>query len=297
MAALRALPIPRIVYGTAWKASRTEELVLQALNSGFRAIDTAAQPKHYQEHLVGSAVRKFISTTKEGVKRSDLHIQTKFTSLPGQDPSKGIPYDPNDSLEDQVHSSIASSLKNFTYSDNSAEAPYLDSLVLHSPLPTISETLRVWRVLESYVPHSIRSLGISNIYSLPALQKLYTEAKIKPVVVQNRFCRDLDYGNEIYAFCKANGIVFQSFWTLTANPDLLRSKTVRTLAADVGTSEQAALYALLVGRGGWSVLNGTTREETMKGDLEALERIDAWQTGNSARAVELGREFEGLLEI
>lgn len=48
---------PPFIYGTAWKKERTTELVKQALSSGFRAIDTAAQPKHYQEPLVGDAIR------------------------------------------------------------------------------------------------------------------------------------------------------------------------------------------------------------------------------------------------
>ena len=41
--------MPPIVYGTAWKKERTRELVLQALQAGYRGIDTACQPKHYAE--------------------------------------------------------------------------------------------------------------------------------------------------------------------------------------------------------------------------------------------------------
>lgn len=37
-----------MLYGTAWKADRTAKLVHQALRSGFRGVDTAAQPKHYR---------------------------------------------------------------------------------------------------------------------------------------------------------------------------------------------------------------------------------------------------------
>ena len=37
-----------MIYGTAWKAERTTKLVYQALQAGFRGIDTAAQPRHYQ---------------------------------------------------------------------------------------------------------------------------------------------------------------------------------------------------------------------------------------------------------
>lgn len=38
-------PMPKIVYGTAWKKERTSDLVYTALKAGFRGIDTACQPK------------------------------------------------------------------------------------------------------------------------------------------------------------------------------------------------------------------------------------------------------------
>jgi diketogulonate reductase-like aldo/keto reductase len=64
--------IPKLVYGTAWKKERTADLVYQALKAGFRGIDTAAQPRHYQENLVGDGVRRAI---KEGVAtREDIYV-------------------------------------------------------------------------------------------------------------------------------------------------------------------------------------------------------------------------------
>ena len=48
--------IPRILYGTAWKKDDTESLVRTAIGHGFRGIDTACQPKHYNEPGVGAAV-------------------------------------------------------------------------------------------------------------------------------------------------------------------------------------------------------------------------------------------------
>lgn len=45
--------IPNIFYGTAWKKGKTAELVEKALRAGFRGIDTACQPKHYNEAGVG----------------------------------------------------------------------------------------------------------------------------------------------------------------------------------------------------------------------------------------------------
>ena len=41
--------MPPIIYGTAWKKHRTAALVEQAIGLGFRGIDTACQPKHYNE--------------------------------------------------------------------------------------------------------------------------------------------------------------------------------------------------------------------------------------------------------
>jgi hypothetical protein len=36
-------------YGTAWKKDRTADLVAKAIKAGFRHIDTACQPRHYNE--------------------------------------------------------------------------------------------------------------------------------------------------------------------------------------------------------------------------------------------------------
>lgn len=64
--------IPKLVYGTAWKKERTADLVYQAIKAGFRGIDTAAQPRHYREELVGDGIRRAI---KDGfVKREDLYV-------------------------------------------------------------------------------------------------------------------------------------------------------------------------------------------------------------------------------
>ena len=70
--------IPKLVYGTAWKIDRTADLVYQALKAGFRAIDTAAQPRHYQEELVGDGIRRAIK--ERVVKREDLFVS--FTASP-----------------------------------------------------------------------------------------------------------------------------------------------------------------------------------------------------------------------
>lgn len=67
--------MPVFLYGTAWKKDRTADLVYTAINAGFQGIDTAAQPRHYQEHLVGDGIRRAIA---EGVvRREDLYVRLR----------------------------------------------------------------------------------------------------------------------------------------------------------------------------------------------------------------------------
>jgi diketogulonate reductase-like aldo/keto reductase len=206
--------MPPFMYGTAWKKDRTKELVEMAIRVGFRGVDTACQPKHYYEPGVGEALDTLYA---EGVvTRAGIFLQTKFTSLNGQDPNR-IPYNPSSPLADQVEQSFGISLQNL-------RTTYLDSLVLHGPLAKFADTMTVWRAMEAIHDRGgARRIGISNCYDLRLLQQLYKEARVKPTVLQNRFYADTGYDEEIREFCRQNSITYQSFWTLTANPRILKS--------------------------------------------------------------------------
>jgi predicted oxidoreductase len=206
-------------------------------------------------------------------------IQTKFTPPSGQDP-KNIPYDPSQPLLGQIEASIASSLANFTIP--SYHSPYLDCVLLHSPLPNKEQTLAAWEILESYVPNRIHALGISNC-NLMQLQCLYESSTIKPSVVQNRFYPPTHFDVDVRAYCKEKGIVYQSFWTLTGNPALLQSSVVQAVAGQLyslGVKEdtkQIALYALVLGLDdNICILNGTKDKDRMAGDLEGIRVLAKW---------------------
>jgi diketogulonate reductase-like aldo/keto reductase len=281
---------PAFIYGTAWKKDQTKLLVKEALKQGFRRVDTAAQPKHYQEHLVGEALREAYS---EGtVSREDVYVQTKYTTPAGQD-LNNMPYDPNAPLEDQLRTSVASSLKNLRPTEDSQEGSYLDCLLLHSPLPTIDQTLQAWQLLETYVPHQIKALGISNV-TLPVLREIYNTSTVKPSVVQNRFYTQTRYDGPLRAFCRDHGVTYQSFWTLTGNPKLLKSKPVIELAQAAEVSVPTALYALVMDLG-VEVLNGTTAAEHMHEDLEGIGRVRNWAVSNPRQWVDLTASLTRLL--
>ena len=206
-----------------------------------------------------------------------------------------MPYDPNSSISEQVHTSIKSSLHNLRHSDApNGASTYLDSLVLHSPLPTMAETLEAWRTAETYVPHKIRNLGMSNI-DLDQLLQLYDAAEVKPAVVQNRFYPQSSFEIDLRKFCSEKSIIFQSFWTLSANPKILLSEVVKSAAEDIGLTEHAAMYCLVSSLGNITILNGTKDENHMIEDLKSVERTRLWASSNPDRWRQFVQGFKSLI--
>jgi len=252
--------VPRIIYGTAWKKAETQQLVSLAIQNGFRGIDAACQPKHYDEPGVGAGIA---ASLKNGLTRADLYLQTKFTSLSGQDPIR-IPYDPKAALPEQVAQSVAISLQNL-------QTDYLDCVLLHSPMPTMIQSLTVWRALESFVDSGVvRQLGLSNCYDLSDLDALNQAVRIKPAVLQNRFYADTNYDRDLRAYCDQHKIIYQSFWTLSANPKLLRQSTLTALAFTHKRTAAQILFRYLT-HIGVVPLTGTKSETHMLDDLAIFE--------------------------
>ena len=237
----------------------------------------ACQPKHYQENLVGEALNQLFSS--KTCKREDVWIQTKFTSLDGQDPNR-IPYDKTKVPPEQVKESIEISRRNL-------KVEVIDSLVLHSPMRGgFQATLDVWRAMEEAVDQGkVQVLGISNCYDLKMFTNLYNVAKHKPRVLQNRFYKETGWDNDLRAFCLRNEVVYQSFWTLTANPKLLKQKFFLQIAQKYQITVEQLLYKFLCDLGHQPLSGCTTwshvkeavavREIPRLGDDE-LMKIKEW---------------------
>jgi len=252
--------MPKIIYGTAWKRADTERFVTLAIRHGFRGVDTACQPKHYNEAGVGAALA---ACAAGGLPREDLYVQTKFTPPGGQDPGR-IPYDPKAPLPEQVGQSFAASLRNL-------QTSYVDCLLIHSPLPTSEQTLQAWRAIEAIVDAgAIRQAGISNCYSLAEFKELHRCVRIKPAVLQNRFHAETAYDRELRAFCRHEQIVYQSFWTLTANPQVLAHPTIVAAAAAHQREPAQILFRYLTQRG-VVPLTGTRSDAHMREDLSIFD--------------------------
>ena len=253
--------MPRIIYGTAWKKQATAGLVELALRTGFRGIDTACQPKHYHEVGVGDGIK---AAMRGGfLTREQLYLQTKFTLLNGQDPLR-IPYDPKAKLAEQVGQSLQMSLKNL-------QTEYLDGLILHSPLADRQQLLEVWQAMEMGVQAGyVRQLGISNCYDPPVFKFLYETATIKPALIQNRFYVDSGYDVALRAFCNQHAVIYQSFWTLTANPGILAATELENLAIQYQRTPAQIFFRYLTQQG-IVPLTGTQSEKHMHEDLAIFE--------------------------
>ncbi|HEX4049704.1 MAG TPA: aldo/keto reductase [Steroidobacteraceae bacterium] len=249
-----------MLYGTAWKKNETEQLVALALQEGFRGVDTACQPRHYDEVGVGAGIAAALG---QNLRRADVYVQTKFTAVSGQDPAR-IPYDPSAPISEQVVQSFGASLRNL-------RTDYLDGLILHSPFANSEHTLQAWRAMESLVESgSVRQLGISNCYQLHQLRELCRAARIRPAVLQNRFYADTGYDVKLRAYCADEGIVYQSFWTLSANPQILQDPAIKSAALRHRREPPQILFRYLI-ESGVVPLTGTRSPRHMREDLTVFE--------------------------
>jgi diketogulonate reductase-like aldo/keto reductase len=253
------IKMPSFVYGTAWKKDATSGLVIKAVSMGFTAIDTANQPRHYQEPLVGEAL---LALEKMGISRDSLFLQTKFTPADGHD--HRIPYNPASNPATQVAQSFSGSLKNL-------HTDYVDSYLLHGPYSMVGlgdSDWEVWHAIEEiFQSGQARMIGVSN-FNIGQLVTLTEKARIKPNVVQNRCFAHQGWDRAVREFCQANNIIYQGFSLLTANWFVLQHPMVQRIAQRLEKTPAQVVfrYALQVGM---VPLTGTTNKQHMKEDLQA----------------------------
>lgn len=251
---------PSLIYGTAWKNQATTALVKQAVIQGFRAIDTANQPKHYSEKLVGDALKEL---QQQGFERKQIFLQTKFTPVDGHDDR--IPYNPSDPLKVQVETSFNRSLEHL-------QTDYVDSYLLHSPYgwPNLNDAdWEVWQaIVRIYESGQTKLIGISNVNS-KQLEALVEKAKIKPMIVQNRCFARQGWDKTVREVCDKHNILYQGFSLLTANPEVWESAKIEEIATRLNKTSAQVIFRFAI-QIGIVPLTGTTSEIHMQNDLETL---------------------------
>ncbi len=254
--------VPRFLYGTAWKKSKTQRLTELALQQGFRGIDTANQRRHYDEAAVGRAISASIA--KGLLDRDDLFLQSKFTFRRGHD--HRLPYDPKAPIPVQVEQSFASSLQHL-------DTKWLDSYLLHGPASSVGLTAddwAAWRAMEAiHDSGRVRMLGVSNV-TLEQLRCLCLDCRIRPRFVQNRCYAVRRWDRQVREFCAANELDYQGFSLLTANRKTLASPELHEIAARYGRTNPQIVFRFALDVG-MIPLTGTSNASHMRADLDVID--------------------------
>lgn len=137
-------------------AAVCEQAVLDALETGYRLIDTAAA--YFNEEAVGNAVR--VAVRKSGIPREELFITTKLW------------------IQDAGYENAK---KAFQVSLDKLGLDYIDLYLIHQPM---NDYYGSWRAMEElYEEGKIKAIGVCNFYP-ERLTDLCLNAKIKPMVNQ-----------------------------------------------------------------------------------------------------------------
>lgn len=169
----------------------TKEL-RSAIELGYRLIDTAIFYRN--ESVIGKAVKE--ST----IDRSEFFITSKI-------PHEKAFIETNELVQYHVEQSL-----------KALDLAYIDLYLIHFPLESNEENLRVWRILETFVNQGrIKSIGVSN-FNIDQITYLVKHAKIKPVLNQFQSYPG-KHQQALIDYCKANEIIpeaYQSFAKLDA---------------------------------------------------------------------------------
>lgn len=145
--------MPAIGFGVFQVSEKeTERVVSDALEVGYRMIDTAAS--YFNEQQVGNAIRQ------SGLKREDLFITTKLW------------------VQDHEYDDT---LRAFDTSMKKLGLDYLDLYLIHKPY---GNYYAAWRAMERlYKEGRIRAIGVTS-FSSERLQDLFLHNEVKPAVNQ-----------------------------------------------------------------------------------------------------------------
>jgi 2,5-diketo-D-gluconate reductase A len=196
--------IPQLGFGVFQvDPAATKGVVLDALEVGYRHIDTAAG--YNNETAVGEAI------AESGINRDELFITTKQR--------------PADQADDRSADAIRQSLDNLNL-------PFVDLYLIHWPTPARNLYVESWLALERFTDEGlIKSIGVSNF--LPEhLDRLAAESNTVPAVNQIELHPQLQQ-RDVEERSRRAGIYVEA-WSPIARGELVDTAEVNAIAAKYG---------------------------------------------------------------
>ena len=195
------LQIPQLGFGVFLvPPEETKQAVTEALDAGYRLIDTAQGYRN--EEGVGAAI------AKSDVPRDELFITTKLTNS-----------------EQGYDTTLAA----FDGSMDKLGIDVLDLFLIHWPLPMFDQYVETWRAFEKLLADGrVRSIGVSN-FEIPHLQRLLAETDVTPAVNQIELHPEFPQ-EDLREFHQQHGILTESWGPLGQGKGLLENPQIVEVA-------------------------------------------------------------------
>lgn len=198
-------------------AKECEQSVLDALETGYRLLDTAAA--YMNEKAVGNAIKK------SGVPREEIFVTTKLW------------------IQDAGYESA---IKAFEKSLSKLQLDYLDLYLIHQPY---GDVYGAWRAMEElYRQGRVKAIGVSN-FQPDRLMDLIVHNEIVPAVNQietHPFCQQM----ETQKFLQENKVQIQSWGSFAEGKNnLFENEALLSIGEKYGKNIAQVVLRWLTQRG------------------------------------------------
>lgn len=230
--------IPIIGFGVFQiPANQTKKAVLDAIECGYRHIDTARA--YGNETEVGEAIREC------GLPREELFVTTKVYGA--------------GSITD-ARNMIEASLKRLNIG-------YLDLMLVHCPS---GNNAALWKGMEEYAGRGLlKSIGLSNFYGND-LDAICNAARIKPVVNQIE-CHVYRAGEDNRRLIEKRGMKMEAWSSLSSGrSNLFTDKVLNGIGSTYGKTNAQIALRYLVERGIIPIVK-TTHKERMIENMDIFD--------------------------
>lgn len=230
-----------------------ENSVLQAIEAGYRLIDTAAV--YMNETAVGNAIRK------SGIKREDLFITTKLW------------------VQDAGYENAK---KAFEKSINKLQLDYLDLYLIHQPYGDVHGS---WRAMEElYKAGKVKAIGVSN-FQPDRVMDIITFNEIVPAVNQIE-THPFNQQIEAQKFLTENNVQIESWGPFAEGKNnIFQNEILATIGNKYNKSVAQVVLRWLTQRGVVAIPKSVKKErikenfdifdfELSAEDMEAITRLD-----------------------